>query len=80
MKKGNVEKVVRTHYEFELNVDFTETDLEIVAGYNGNYLKDLSKEYRNNIYKMGLGKLVYSGYYDEDTKTVLVAFEQNLYT
>ena len=79
MKIGKIERVERTTYALELEKDFTETDLEvIVSSYKGT-LKGLSKEFRDNFYNLKIGRLVFSGHYDEETQTVTVQTEKEIF-
>ena len=75
MKKGTTEQIQRTSYLLELGIDFQANDLESLCG----DLKELSKEYRDNFYKKGLGKWVFMGHYDKETQTVLVKVEKELF-
>ena len=79
MKTGNIEKVTRTHYLLELGKDFQETDLEVLASNGINELKGLSKNFRDNFYKLNIGKLTFSGHYDKETKTVKIIAEKDLF-
>ena len=79
MKTGNIERIIRTSYLLELGVDFEEDDLEILARNGENCLKSLNKNYRDNFYKLGIGKWVFAGHYDEKTQTVLVHAEQEFF-
>ncbi len=79
MKTGNIEKIIRTAYLLELGVDFQETDLEVLASNGVNSLKGLSKDFRDKFYNLGIGKLVWSGHYDENAKTVRVHTEKEMF-
>lgn len=79
MKKGNSEKIIRTTYLLELGKDFQESDLEVVASNGINSLKGLNKDYRDTFYKLHIGKWVFAGHFDEETKTVLVKTEQEVF-
>ena len=75
MKQGNVERIERTSYLLELGIDFQANDLETTYG----DLRELSKEYRDNFSSKGLGKWVFIGHFDKETKTVLVKVEKELF-
>lgn len=79
MKTGNTEKIIRTAYLLELGVDFNENDLETIAGSGDHILKSISKEFRDNFNKLNIGKLVFSGHYDPETKTVRVHTEKEMF-
>ncbi|MBR1625548.1 MAG: hypothetical protein IJ681_00220 [Bacteroidales bacterium] len=79
MKTGNSEKIIRTAYLLELGVDFQESDLEVLASNGVNTLKGLSREFRDNIHGLNIGKLVWSGHYDDETQTVKIHTEQELF-
>ena len=80
MKKGNSEKIIRTSYLLELGKDFQESDLEVVASNGTHSLKCLNKEYRTyQLYKLITGKLSWSGHYDEETQTVKVIVEEEMF-
>ena len=79
MKKGNSEKLIRTTYLLELGKDFQESDLEVIASNGINSLKAFNKNFRDTFYKHHLGSLYFSGHYDEETKTVLIKTEQEIF-
>lgn len=79
MKTENTEKIIRTKYLLELGVDFNENDLEIIAGSGDHILKTLSKTFRNNFSKLNVGKLVFVGHYNPETKTIRVHAEKEMF-
>ena len=80
MKKGNIERIERTIYLLEMGIDFQANDLEVIARNGINELRGLSKEYRTEkIYELNIGKLVWSGYFDKNTKTIKAIFEKELF-
>lgn len=79
MKTGNTEKIIRTAYLLELGIDFQESDLEVLASNGTNTLKGLSKEFRDNIHNLNIGKLVWSGHYEPETQTVRIHTEKEMF-
>lgn len=77
MKTGKILKLERTTYLLELGVDFKANDLQTVCG----GLKELSQEWtkRFNDTNYKLGKIVWIGFYDKETKTVKVNLEKELF-
>lgn len=79
MKTSKTVNIERKTMILEEGVDFTENDLEIVASNGVNTLKRLSLEFRENFYKLNIGTLVWSGHYDEETKSVRIDVEKDLF-
>lgn len=75
MKQGNVKRVERTNYLLEMGIDFQANDLEVLYG----DLRTLSKDYRDNFYKKGLGEWVWAGNFDKVTQTVQIQVEKELF-
>lgn len=76
MKKGNIERVERITYQLEMGVDFQANDLEDDV-ITGGALKHLSKDF--DFYKLNIGRLVWSGHFDKETRTILVKVEKELF-
>lgn len=80
MKTGNTERIIRTSYLLELGKDFQESDLEIIASNGINTLRALNKDFRQYLIpKLIIGKLTWSGHYDEETQTVKVIAEKEMF-
>lgn len=80
MKTGKIERVEITTYQLEMGVDFQANDLEIIARNGEKELRGLNVEFRTVKFpKLGIGELVWSGYFDKQTQTVLVKAEKELY-
>lgn len=76
MKTGKVERVEITTYQLEMGIDFQASDLEDDV-ITGGALKHLSKDF--DFYALGIGRLVWSGHFDKQTKTVIVKAEKELF-
>lgn len=76
MKKGNIERVERITYQLEMGIDFQANDLEDDV-ITGGALKHLSKDF--DFYKLNIGRLVWSGHFDKETRTILVKVEKELF-
>ena len=76
MKTGNKEQVIRTTYLLEMGIDFQANDLEDDV-ITGGALKHLSKDF--DFHKLNIGKLVWSGHFDKETRTVMVKTEKELF-
>lgn len=80
MKKGSIERVERATYLLEMGIDFQANDLEVLASNGVNELRGLNKEFRTKaFYELNIGKLVFSGHFDKETKTVMVKSEKELF-
>ena len=80
MKTGNTKRVERTTYLLEMGIDFQANDLEVIASNGVNELRGLNKEFRTETFqKLNIGELVWSGYFDKETQTVMVKTEKELF-
>ena len=80
MKTGNTEKIIRTSYLLELGKDFQESDLVTIASNEISILRSLSREFlQYQISKLIIGKITWSGHYDEETQTVKVIAEKEMF-
>lgn len=76
MKTGKIERIERITLLLEQDIDFVANDL--VDHVNG--LKILSKEWENKFITKNIGdKVVFLGYYDKETKTIIIKVERELY-